>query len=205
MVTIGTMVATVYLYAIVPKGFFPQQDTGRLNGSIQADQDTSFQAMQQKMTRFVTTVMQDPAVETANGFLGGTSNSGRMFVALKPREERDVTADQIVQRLRGKLSGVPGATLFLQPVQDLRIGGRGSAAQYQYTLQSDDPNEVFDWAPRVFQRLRKLPELTDVNSDQQNRGLQVYRPRRWSTAPSTTPSGSGRSRPCTRSSTSTTS
>ena len=174
LVTVATMVATVFLYAKVPKGFFPQQDTGRLNGAIQADQDTSFQAMQKKLAQFVDTVMQDPAVESANGFLGGTSNSGRMFVALKPREDRDVTADQIVARLRGKLSHVPGANLFLQPVQDLRIGGRGSAAQYQYTLQSDDPNELFQWAPRVYQKLRRLPELTDVNTDQQNRGLQVY-------------------------------
>jgi multidrug efflux pump len=173
LVTLGTMAATVFLYAKIPKGFFPQQDTGRLSGSIQADQDTSFQAMQRKLTQFVNTVMQDPAVESANGFLGGNSSSGRMFVALKPNSDRTLTADQVIGRLRGKLSHVPGANLFLQPVQDLRIGGRGSAAQYQYTLQSDDPNELFDWAPRVFARLRRLPELTDVNSDQQNKGLQV--------------------------------
>ena len=172
-VTLGTMAATVFLYARVPKGFFPQQDTGRLNGSIQADQSTSFQAMQKKLAQFVDTVMKDPAVESANGFLGGTSNSGRMFVALKPREERDVTADQVIARLRGKLSHVPGANLFLQPVQDLRIGGRGGGAQYQYTLQGDDPAELFQWAPRVLERLRRLRELADVNSDQQNKGLQA--------------------------------
>ncbi|MEP6769599.1 MAG: multidrug efflux RND transporter permease subunit [Acidobacteriota bacterium] len=172
-VTLATMAATVFLYAKVPKGFFPQQDTGRLNGSIQADQDTSFQAMQKKLALFVDTVMKDPAIESANGFLGGTSNSGRMFVALKPREDRDVTADQIIARLRGKLSHVPGASLFLQPIQDLRIGGRGGGAQYQYTLQGDDPKELFVWAPRVVQRLRRLPELADVNSDQQNKGLQA--------------------------------
>ncbi|MEP6801264.1 MAG: multidrug efflux RND transporter permease subunit [Acidobacteriota bacterium] len=172
-VTLATMAATVFLYAKVPKGFFPQQDTGRLNGSIQADQDTSFQAMQKKLAQFVDTVMKDPAVESANGFLGGTSNSGRMFVALKPREDRDVNADQIIARLRGKLSHVPGANLFLQPIQDLRIGGRGAGAQYQYTLRGDDPQELFVWAPRVVQRLRKLPELADVNSDQQNKGLKA--------------------------------
>jgi multidrug efflux pump len=173
MVTLATMAATIFLYAKVPKGFFPQQDAGRLNGSIQADQDTSFQSMQLKLREFVNTVMKDPAVESANGFLGGTSNSGRMFIALKPREDRDVSADQIIARLRGKLAHVPGATLFLQPVQDLRIGGRGSAAQYQYTLQSDDPKELFAWAPSVYQRLRRMPELTDVNSDMQNKGLQT--------------------------------
>src|SRR5207245_3255346 len=104
LVTLLTMAATVFLYAKVPKGFFPQQDTGRLNGSIQADQDTSFQAMQKKLAAFIKIVMEDPAVESATGFLGGSSSSGRMFVALKPREERDVTADQIIARLRGKLA-----------------------------------------------------------------------------------------------------
>ena len=173
-VTIATMAATILLYAKVPKGFFPQQDTGRLNGSIQADQDTSFQAMRGKLALFVNTVMQDPAVESANGFVGGgTANSGRMFVALKPKENRDLDADRVIARLRGKLAHVPGATLFLQPVQDLRIGGRVGAAQYQYTLQSDDSNELFAWAPRVLERLRHVPELTDVNSDMQNSGLQV--------------------------------
>jgi multidrug efflux pump len=172
-VTLATMAATIFLYTKVPKGFFPQQDSGRLNGSIQADQDTSFQAMQKKLTEFVTTVMRDPDVDSANGFLGGTSNSGRMFVALKDRSKRKATADQIIARLRGKLSHVPGATLVLQPVQDVRVGGRSSAAQYQYTLRGDDSNELFQWAPRVFQRLRKVPELTDVNTDQQNKGLQA--------------------------------
>jgi len=172
-VTLATMAATIFLYTKVPKGFFPQQDSGRLNGSIQADQDTSFQAMQRKLGEFVTTVMRDPDVESANGFLGGTSNSGRMFVALKERGKRKATADQIIARLRRKLSHVPGATLVLQPVQDVRVGGRSSAAQYQYTLRGDDSNELFQWAPRVFQRLRKVPELTDVNTDQQNKGLQA--------------------------------
>jgi multidrug efflux pump len=172
-VTLGTMAATIVLYAKIPKGFFPQQDTGRMNGSIVADQDTSFQAMQKKLTEFVDTVKQDPAVESATGFLGGTVNQGRAFVGLKPKGDRDVTADQVLARLRGKLAHVPGATLYLQSVQDVRVGGRFGAAQYQYTLQGDDPNELFEWAPRVFDTLRKLKVLADVNTDQQNKGLQA--------------------------------
>ena len=172
-VTLATMAATIVLYAKVPKGFFPQQDTGRLTGQIVADQDTSFQAMQAKLGEFVGTVMKDPAVASANGFLGGTVNTGRMFISLKPRSERDVSADQVIARLRGKLAHVPGATLYLQPVQDIRIGGRPSATQYQYTLQGDDSRELFAWAPRVMEQLRKIKELADLNSDQQNKGLQA--------------------------------
>jgi len=172
-VTLGTMAATIVLYAKVPKGFFPQQDTGRMMGQIVADQDTSFQAMQAKLGEFVKTMVQDPAVDSANGFLGGTVNTGRMFVSLKDRSERNVTADQVIARLRGKLARVPGATLYLQSVQDIRIGGRPSATQYQYTLQGDNSDELFEWAPRVLGQLRKLKELADVNSDQQNKGLQA--------------------------------
>jgi multidrug efflux pump len=173
LVTLATMAATVFLYAMVPKGFFPQQDTGRLNGSIQADQDTSFQAMQKKLTVFVKTVMDDPAVESATGFVGGSANSGRMFVALKPPGERDLSADQVVARLRGKLSHVPGAALFLSPVQDVRVGGRMGGAQYQYTLQADDARELFSWAPRILRSFKQVRELTDVSSDQQDKGLQA--------------------------------
>lgn len=173
-VTLATMAATVFLYVKVPKGFFPQQDAGRLTGNIVADQSTSFQAMQPKLEEFVRVVMADPAVESANGFLGGgTTNTGRMFIGLKPKEQRDVNPDQLIARLRGKLAHVPGATLYLQPVQDLRIGGRPGAAQFQYTLQGDDTTELLAWAPRVLERLRKLKELTDVNSDQLNKGLQA--------------------------------
>jgi multidrug efflux pump len=172
-VTLGTMAATIVLYAKVPKGFFPQQDTGRITGQIVADQDTSFQAMQAKLGEFVKTMVQDPAVDSANGFLGGTVNTGRMFVSLKDRSERNVTADQVIARLRGKLARVPGATLYLQSIQDIRIGGRPSATQYQYTLQGDNSDELFQWAPRVLGQLRKLKELADVNSDQQNKGLQA--------------------------------
>jgi multidrug efflux pump len=173
-VTLATMAATVFLYVKIPKGFFPQQDTSRLTGSIIADQDTSFQAQRKRLTAFMDTVTSDPAVENTAGFLGGgTVNAGRMFLSLKPKEERDVTADQVIARLRGKLSHVPGATLYLQSNQDLRVGGRFGAAQYQYTLQGDNPNELFAWAPRVYEKLLLLKELTDVNSDQQNKGLEA--------------------------------
>jgi multidrug efflux pump len=172
-VTLATMAATVWLYTVVPKGFFPQQDTGRLNGSIQADQDTSFQAMQKKLAAFVTTVSEDPAVESATGFIGGgTASSGRMFVALKAPGERE-RVDLVIARLRGKLAHVPGASLFLSPVQDVRVGGRLGGAQYQYTLQADDAKELFSWAPRIVRAFRQLKELTDVNSDQQDKGLQA--------------------------------
>jgi multidrug efflux pump len=175
LVTLGTMAATVYLYVIIPKGFFPQQDAGRLTGSIQADQDTSFQAMEGKLAQFVKIVQDDPAIETVTAFIGGgsTTNTGRVFCSLKPLEERKISADQVIARLREPLSRVAGASLFLQPVQDLRIGGRPGAAQYQYTLQADDAKELFESAPRVFQKLKTLKELADVNTDQQNLGLQA--------------------------------
>jgi multidrug efflux pump len=172
-VTLATMAATVFLYVKVPKGFFPQQDTGRMNGSIVADQDSSFQSMQPKLSEFMRTVMQDPAIENAAGFLGGSANTGRFFASLKPKQDRDATVDQVIARLRGRLAHVPGATLYLQAVQDVRVGGRFGAAQYQYTLQGDDPKDLFEWAPRVYQRLRRLRELADVNSDQQDKGLQA--------------------------------
>jgi multidrug efflux pump len=170
LITLGTMAASVYLYVIVPKGFFPQQDTGRLNGSIQADQSSSFQAMQGRMTRLLKIVQKDPAVESVTAFTGG-NNSARMFVALKSK--RKETADQVIARLRPQLSHEPGANLFLQAVQDLRVGGRQGNAQYQYSLQGDNTQELLQWAPRVQQKLRTLKELVDVNSDQQNKGLQA--------------------------------
>jgi len=169
-ITLATMATSVYLYVIVPKGFFPQQDTGRLTGSIVADQSSSFQAMQQRLARLAAIVQKDPDVENVTAFTGG-NNSGRMFVSLKM--DRKLTADQIIARLRPKLGRVPGANLFLQPVQDLRVGGRSGNAQYQYTLQGDDTKELLQWAPRVLQSLRGLPQLADVNSDQQNKGLQA--------------------------------
>ena len=175
--TLATIALNVYLFIIVPKGFFPQQDTGRLMGVIQAAQDTSYQAMREKLTKIVEIVKSDPAVETVTGFSGGggggtTTNTGRMFIGLKPLAERKLSADEVIARLRGKLAGVPGAPTFLQPVQDLRIGGRQSNAQFQYTLQGDDLAELNSWAPRIEQKLRTLPELADVSSDQQDKGLQ---------------------------------
>jgi multidrug efflux pump len=187
-VTILVACLSVYLYIQVPKGFFPQQDTGRLMGSVQAAQDISFQAMSGKMEQFVKIVMKDPAVDTVVGFAGGGSatNQGRFFVMLKPLEQRshcqtrhlwqpcpNVTADDVINRLRGRLAVVPGATLFLQSAQDLTIGGRFGAAQYQFTLQGEDLNELNSWAPQLFQKMRALPQLRDVNTDQQDKGLQA--------------------------------
>ena len=175
MSALATFMATVALYILVPKGFFPQQDTGRIMGAIQADQSTSFQAMKGRLREYVRIVKDDPAVFAVSGSVGGggTTNTGRVFIALKPVEQRDVNADQIINRLRPKLAKVVGASLFLQPVQDIRIGGRGGNAQFQYTLQGDDSKELFQWAPRVFQTLQTLKELRDVNTDQQNQGLQA--------------------------------
>src|SRR5258707_864597 len=172
-VTIATACLSIYMYIIAPKGFFPQQDTGRLGGSIQAAQDISFPAMRDKIREFVGIVKQDPAVENAVAFAGGdsSSNSGRMFVTLKPLNERKASADQIINRLRGKLAVVPGATLFLTAQQDLNIGGRFANAQFQYTLQSEDLNDLNTSAPRVLAKLRSLPTLRDVNTDQQDKGL----------------------------------
>ncbi|HEY5309126.1 MAG TPA: efflux RND transporter permease subunit, partial [Casimicrobiaceae bacterium] len=174
LVLLATVCLNVYLYVIIPKGFFPQQDTGRLVGGIQADQSISFQAMRQKLSDFMTIVSNDPAVENVVGFTGGAQrNSGMMFVALKPLSERQETADQVIARLRVKLAREPGANLFLQPVQDIRIGGRQSNAQYQYTLQADDLAELRAWEPKIRAELSDLPELADVNTDQQDKGLQT--------------------------------
>jgi multidrug efflux pump len=173
--TLATMAATVYLYLRMPNGFFPQQDTGSLAGSIQADQSTSFQAMQRRVGQFVDIVLQDPAVDTVQAYVGGggTQNTARMFVNLKPLAVRRVRADEVIARLRGKLGSIPGATLYLQAVQDLRVGGRSSNAQYQYTLRGESVRDLNQWAPKVYSRLRTLPQLADVNSDQQVHGLEV--------------------------------
>jgi multidrug efflux pump len=174
LVTIGTVCLNGYLFYQTPKGFFPQQDTGRINGSIQGDQDLSFAAMSKKMRTFTDIVAQDPAVETVISFTGGGSggSTARMFSQLKPLNERKLSADQVIARIRSKTSGIPGAALYLQAVQDLSVGGRGSAAQYQYTLQADNLDDLTHWAPIIQQRLAKIPELRDVNSDQQMHGLQ---------------------------------
>jgi hydrophobe/amphiphile efflux-1 (HAE1) family protein len=172
LVTVATACLSIYLYVIVPKGFFPQQDTGRVMGSVQAAQDISFTAMSGKMKQFVDIVMKDPAVNTIVGF-AGSGNTGRMFITLKPLAERKISADQVIGRLRGKLAVVPGATLYMQSAQDLTIGGRMGQAQYQYTLQGENLAEMNEWAPRLLQKLRSLPQLRDVNADQQDKGLQA--------------------------------
>ncbi len=175
LIAIATLGLNVFLYAIIPKDFFPQQDTGRLNGSIIADQDTSFQSMKQKIQTLVGIVKTDPGVDTVIGFSGGgggtTTNTGRVFISLKPIGQRMATADQIINRLRPKLAKVAGATLVLQAVQDVRIGGRSSAAQYQYTIQSDNLNELNEWGPKLLKTMRGIHQLTDVTSDAQNNGL----------------------------------
>ena len=175
MMLLATVVGlNFYLYDIVPKGFFPQQDTGRIIGIIQADQSISFQLMQQKLAQFVTILKNDPAVETAVGFTGGgATNSGFMFVSLKPVSERHANVDEVIGRLRRQMAVVPGATLFLQAVQDIRAGGRASNAQYQYTLQGATLEELNEWTPKIAAALqRETAVLADVNSDQQNKGLQ---------------------------------
>ena len=174
VILVGTICLNVYLYIIVPKGFFPQQDTGRLVGNIQADQSISFQAMRQKLAAFVEIVRADPAVENVIAFTGGGQrNRGSMFVTLKPISERKLSADRVIARLRGKLAREPGARLFLVPVQDIRVGGRQANAQYQFTLRADDLEELRIWEPRVRRALGQLPELVDVNTDQEDRGLQT--------------------------------
>ncbi len=174
VVTIATACLTVVLYIMVPKGFFPQQDTGRISGAVQAAQDISFPAMNTKMNQFVNIVIKNPDVLTIVGFAGGNTalNQGRMFITLKPLGQRKKTADQVIGDLRKSLSVVPGATLFMQSAQDLTIGGRQSQAQYQFTLQGEDLTELNTWAPQLFQKLRTLPQLRDVNTDQQDKALQ---------------------------------
>ena len=173
LLTIGL---NIFLFFHVSTGLFPQQDNGRMSGAIQADQDTSFQAMNQILLQMIQIVKQDPGVDNVLGFTGGgggtSTNSARMFIALKPLNERKLSADQIINRLRPKLLRVPGARLFLQAQQDVRAGGRNSAAQYQYTMQGDNLQDLLTYAPRMLQAMEKIPLITDANSDQQNGGLQ---------------------------------
>jgi hydrophobe/amphiphile efflux-1 (HAE1) family protein len=175
LVTIGTAALSVYLFYEVPKGFFPQQDTGRIMGSVQAAQDISFDAMSRKMRRYVAIGMKDPNVATMIGFCGGTTamNQGRMYITLKPLGQRKLSADQVIAELFRKFSEVPGATLYMQGQQDLQIGGRVSQAQYQYTLQGEDLNELNEWAPQLLQKMRQMPQLRQVNTDQQDKGLAL--------------------------------
>jgi multidrug efflux pump len=177
IVLAATLGLNAYLFVVVPKGFFPQQDTGRVNGSIQADQAISFQLMRQKLEQFIAVVRQDPAVDTVVGFTGGLggsqTNGGSMFISLKPLSRRAASADQVIARIRRNVAHIPGASLFLQAVQDIRIGGRSTNAQYQFTLQDYDADELFAWAPKILAELQAIPQLTQVNSDQQNNGLET--------------------------------
>jgi multidrug efflux pump len=169
-----TIIANLVLFVVVPKGFFPQQDNGTVFGGLQGSQDASFQAMQSAALRFVNIITNDPAVAATMAFTGGggAANGGFIYMALKPLNQRNVNASQLINRLRPKLGAVPGATVFVQAGQDLRIGGRQSNAQYQYTAQSDTLDDLVKWGPILLQEMKKLPGFTDVNSDQQNNGLQ---------------------------------
>ena len=176
LLLIGLIVANVLLIKLVPSTFFPEQDNGILQGQIIADQSISFQSMEQKLAQLQAIVQKDPAVASVAGFTGGRAlNSANVFIELKPLAERHISASQVVDRLRPKLGGVSGARLFLQAAQDLRIGGRSSAAEYQYTLTSDDPTALFTWVPKLVAALGKQRgQMQDVNSDLQQNGLQIY-------------------------------
>lgn len=170
----ATIALNVWLYISIPKTFFPEQDTGRLMGFIQADQSISFQAMRGKLEDFMKIVREDKDVDNVTGFTGGSrTNSGSMFISLKPLSERSDDAQKVIARLRAKLAKEPGASLFLMAVQDIRAGGRQSNASYQYTLLADDLSELREWEPKIRLALAALPELADVNSDQQDRGSEM--------------------------------
>ncbi|HEX8896572.1 MAG TPA: multidrug efflux RND transporter permease subunit [Terriglobales bacterium] len=171
--TVLTLAVNVFLFIYIPKGFFPQQDIGRLAGTIVGDQDIAFDAMKSKTQSLARIVQDDPAVDTVAAYVGGGSvNTGRMYIGLKPLNQRHENADQVIDRLRDKLSNVPGITLYLTASQDLRIGGRHSNAQYQYTLTAQNLSELYSWGPKLLSALQPLPQLRDVNSDQQMNGLE---------------------------------
>jgi multidrug efflux pump len=172
MVLLGTIALTVYLYIEVPKGFFPEQDNGRIQGSVRADQDTSFQALDKILLQMIGIVEKDPAVNAAVGFTGG-SNTARMFISLKPLDVRKANAQEIIARLRPQLARVPGASLFLQAAQDVRVGGRSANAEYQFTMQGDNLEDLNNYAPKMLEKLRSIKVITDANSDAQNQGLQA--------------------------------
>ena len=177
IVWVATVVFTVWLYAIVPKGFFPQQDTGMLSGITEASQDISYPGMEKLHRHITEIVLDDPDVATVGSFIGGgfgssSVNTGRLFIALKPRDVRKATGEEIIARIRKRASGVQGISLFMQAMQDIRVGGRSTKAQFQYALQSGSLDELNKWTPMLLNKLREFPELKDVNSDQQNRGLQ---------------------------------
>jgi multidrug efflux pump len=173
-ILLGTIALNVYLFIRVPKGFFPQQDTGRLNLNIQADQDTSFQAMDNVLRQTVNIVLNDPAVDSIQAYTGGgVTSQARGFMVLKPLEERKISADELIARLRPRLNRVRGAYVYLQNTQDLRVGGRSANAQYQYTMRSDNLADLNTFAPRMLEAVKKVSIIADVNSDQLNRGLEA--------------------------------
>ncbi|MBR7070542.1 MAG: multidrug efflux RND transporter permease subunit [Oxalobacter sp.] len=174
MILLATIAFNIFLYIIVPKGFFPQQDTGRMFGAIRADQSISSKAMEKKMLHFVDKIQEDPAVDKVAGYTSNAqTNSAHMFLSLKPKSERKESSDQVMARLRGKLSSEPGATMFLQAVQDIRMGGRPANAQFQFTLMSDDLEELREWTPKAMQAMAKLPMIADLNTDQELHGRQT--------------------------------
>lgn len=179
-VTVGTIALTILLFITIPKGFFPQQDTERIVGSLQADQNISFKALEKKAMQFVKIILQDPAVAHLGAFIGmggsggNASNSGSIYITLKTLSERNASSDAVMARLRSKLASISGATLFMQVPQDLQIGGRHSRAQFQYTLSADNLDELNLWAPKVMSELSKLPGMADINSDQLSHGLESY-------------------------------
>ncbi len=174
LVFLATVILNIHLYITIPKGFFPQQDTGRLVGGIRGDQSISFQAMRRKFRQFVAILREDPAIESVVGFTGGgQTNSGFVFATLKPLKDRNVSADQVIARLRPKLGQVTGAQAFMQAVQDIRVGGRQSNSQYQFTLQADSLADLNTWSPKLRVALQSSEVVTDVDSDQQQGGLQV--------------------------------
>jgi len=176
IVLFATVCLNVVLFKIIPKGFFPQQDTSRIFGSIQADQSISFQLMEKKLAELLAIVQSDPAVASVKGYTGsgaGATNAGQIYIDLKPPSQRRETSDEVIGRLRGKLAKVAGARLYLQSVQDIRVGGRLSNAQYQYTLQSDNTADLYAFEPRLLKALQESPALEDVNSDEQRKGLET--------------------------------
>mgnify|MGYP000924033800 CR=1 FL=1 len=169
-----SLALTAVLYLAVPKGFFPQQDTGRIFASIRGDQSISFRAMREKLDAFVDIVRQDPAVENVTAYIGGSrTNRGTMFISLKPLAQRSDSAEAVIERLRQASAGVPGASLYMAPSQEVRIGGRSSGPQYQYTLLSDDLDELRQWEPRVRLAMSRLPQLRDIDTDRDDGGRQI--------------------------------
>ncbi|WP_454783958.1 efflux RND transporter permease subunit [Legionella sp. WA2024007413] len=179
ILTFATVLLTASLFMAIPRGFFPQQNTDRIAGSLRADQNISFQAMQKKLIQFVSAIRKDSAVANVGAFIGSgpgnnTANTGSVFITLKPVQNNSPTTSQVIERLRSKLSLITGATLYMQAAQDLTIGGRQTAAQFQYTITSDNLNDLATWTPRIMEQLAKIHGITDLNNDQLNHGLQTY-------------------------------